>query len=351
LGFVSGTSTGSGQRRAFKERPGITCLVWWVDLSWKTISPVLIGEIRQGGAISFIETMDASGLSNITREEFEENVGRAVAEMPPAEPRNARGPQGPNSASTVNAAWSNTAQGEEPARDLTSLPGNIALDTKRFFQRTGEFATEAVSRPLSALGKMIESIGGTADEEGNDYPGSAYRQPSYRGGDRGEMPRTPSFQNRIRAPRPVYRSPSGQGQNPQPTASPLGGLFGRRQPDVPHGVPSHPEDRLQVNEMYARHQVDFATPPPGPWVHLLPDSIIVTAADTVNLWALRMTPSDDPTFNFTELTAEIDRNTTTARQAGIDTLHQMFPDIDREIAGVILDSCQNDLGQAIDRWV
>jgi hypothetical protein len=29
-------------------------------------------------------------------------------------------------------------------------------------------------------------------------------------------------------------------------------------------VPSHPEDRLQVNEMYARHQVDFATPPPGP---------------------------------------------------------------------------------------
>ncbi|KAH8086424.1 hypothetical protein HD553DRAFT_270955, partial [Filobasidium floriforme] len=239
-----------------------------------------------GGTISFIETMDASGLSNITREEFEENVGRAVAEMPPAEPRNARGPQGPNSASTVNAAWSNTAEGEEPARDLTSLPGNIALDTKRFFQRTGEFATEAVSRPLSALGKMIESIGGTADEEGNDYPGSAYRQPSYRGGDRGETPRTPSFQNRIRAPRPVYRSPSGQGQKSLPTASPLGGL---------------------------------------------------------------MTPSDDPTFNFTELTAEIDRNTTTARQAGIDTLHQMFPDIDREIAGVILDSCQNDLGQAIDR--
>lgn len=64
-----------------------------------------------------------------------------------------------------------------------------------------------------------------------------------------------------------------------------------------------------------------------------------------------MTPSDDPTFNFTELTAEIDRNTTTARQAGIDTLHQMFPDIDREIAGVILDSCQNDLGQAIDRML
>lgn len=218
----------------------------------------------QGGAISFIETMDASGLSNITKEEFEANIERAVAEMPPAQPRSPRVPQGSHGTSTINAAWANTAEGEEPARDLTSLPGNIALDTKRFFQRTGEFATEAVSRPLSALGKMIESIGGSAEEErdGADYPGLAHRQPSYLGGgERGDMPRTPSYQARIRAPRPVYRSPSNQGQSPQPAASPLGGLFGRRpQPDAT----THPEDRLQVNEMYARHQVDFSTPPPGP---------------------------------------------------------------------------------------
>lgn len=64
-----------------------------------------------------------------------------------------------------------------------------------------------------------------------------------------------------------------------------------------------------------------------------------------------MTPSNDPTFNLAEITAEIDRNTNTAHQAGVDTLHQMFPDIEREVAGVILDSCQNDLGQAIDRYV
>ena len=217
----------------------------------------------QGGAISFIETMDASGLSNITKEEFEANIERAVAEMPPPQPRSPKVTQGSHGTSTINAAWSNTAEGEEPARDLTSLPGNIALDTKKFFQRTGEFATEAVSRPLSALGKMIESIGGTGDEEnaGGDYPGSAYRQPSHLGGEqRGDMPRTPSYQARIRAPRPVYRSPSNHNQNPQPTASPLGGLFGRRQSEAP----THSDDRLQVNEMYARYQADFSTPPPGP---------------------------------------------------------------------------------------
>jgi len=211
--------------------------------------------------------MDASGLSNITPKEFEENVERAVSEMPPAEPRGTRNPSGPYGVSTVNASLGNTAEGEEPARALTSLPGNIALDTKRFFQRTGEFATEAVSRPLSAIGKMIETIGLSGEDENarEDYPGMQNRRPSQYSDGRAEMPRTPSYQARIRAPRPVYRSPSNQGtSSPQPAASPLGGLFGRRNVETPQGVPMHPEDRLQVNEMYARNQVDFSTPPPGP---------------------------------------------------------------------------------------
>jgi hypothetical protein len=211
--------------------------------------------------------MDASGLSNISQQEFEENVERAVSEMPPSATRAPRGPTASYSASTINTSLSNTAEGEEPARALTSLPGNIALDTKRFFQRTGEFATEAVSRPLSAIGKMIESIGvGGDDEEGREsYPGSPYRTPTRNEESRGEFPRTPSYQARLRAPRPVYRSPANQeAPSPQPTSSPLGGLFGRRPMDVPRGVPMHPEDRLQVNEMYARNQVDFSTPPPGP---------------------------------------------------------------------------------------
>ncbi len=62
------------------------------------------------------------------------------------------------------------------------------------------------------------------------------------------------------------------------------------------------------------------------------------------------TPGEnDPTFNLSALTAEIDRTIATARQAGIQTLHQMFPSLDEDVAGVVLDSCEGDLGMAIDR--
>jgi hypothetical protein len=209
--------------------------------------------------------MDASGLSNISREDFERNVEQAVAQLPARESRASRfnGPiQGGES--PITSSLANTAEGEEPARDLTSLPINIALDTKRFFQRTGEFASEAVSRPLSAIGKIIDSIGNASDSEegsGDEYPGNSQRRPTFPN----DSPRTPSYQARIRAPRPVYRSPANNAEATQTAnASPLGGLFGRRTSNVPHGVPSHPDDRLQVNEMYARNQVDFSTPPPGP---------------------------------------------------------------------------------------
>jgi hypothetical protein len=64
------------------------------------------------------------------------------------------------------------------------------------------------------------------------------------------------------------------------------------------------------------------------------------------------TPGEnDPTFNLSALTAQIDRTTATARQAGIETLHQMFPSLDEDVAGVVLDSCDGDLGMAIDRYV
>lgn len=61
------------------------------------------------------------------------------------------------------------------------------------------------------------------------------------------------------------------------------------------------------------------------------------------------TPDVDPTFNFEALTAEIDRTHATAREAGVDTLRQMFPAMDGEVAGMVLDGCDGDLGMAIDR--
>lgn len=178
--------------------------------------------------------------------------------------------QAPPRQGSIGAALGNTAQGEEPARDLTSLPTNVGLETRRFFQRTGEIASEAVSRPLSAIGKMIEGIGGAEDEETS--------------GPAGALPRNPSYQTRIRAPRPVYRSPppeqtahqqQSQSQPSQryrppqdgfatPESSPMGGLFGRRPVQDRPVTPTSRLESRAVAEAMARSRMDFDTPPPGP---------------------------------------------------------------------------------------
>lgn len=37
------------------------------------------------------------------------------------------------------------------------------------------------------------------------------------------------------------------------------------------------------------------------------------------------------------------------RRANVQTLHQMFPALDEEVAEAVLESCGDDLGVAIDR--
>ncbi|KAJ9124257.1 hypothetical protein QFC22_001056 [Naganishia vaughanmartiniae] len=271
------------------------------------------------GAISFIETMDASGLSNITSEEFEQNMEAAIAALPPGSPvEYARGRQS-NSESSVSAPLMNTAEGEEPARALTSLPANFAADTKRFFQRTGELAQDAVNRPLSALANIIDNIAsGNGSEDGeseDEYPGAPGRRLRFQRDNNGNTPARSNMEQGIDSPSP---------SRPDNTTG-TSNWFGR----TAAPAADRPNDgRMQVDEMYIRSQIDLSRPPSG------------TA-----------TPSNDPTFNFSEITAEIDRTHATARQAGIETLHQMFPNIEEEVVGVILDSCGGELGLAIDRML
>lgn len=100
--------------------------------------------------------MDASSLSNITQDEFEQNVERAIQELPPS-PSATRSHPLPSSMSPFDSS-----PGEEPARALV-FP---SLDnTRRFFQRTGNIAQDAVSRPLNAIGKIFEGI---QREDGED---------------------------------------------------------------------------------------------------------------------------------------------------------------------------------------
>ena len=88
------------------------------------------------GAIAFIETMDASSLSAITQEEFEKNVEAAIQELPP----------------------SPSTQMSRPLVTEMSPFAPLSLDAKRFLLRTGGSMQEAVSKPLSAIGKILENI-------------------------------------------------------------------------------------------------------------------------------------------------------------------------------------------------
>ncbi|ORX38426.1 hypothetical protein BD324DRAFT_649795 [Kockovaella imperatae] len=111
------------------------------------------------GAIQFIESMDASSLSNITQEEFEANVENAIQDFVPSPTsERARRPT-----PSEMSPFAPSTPGEEAARPL-ALPS--VDNARRFFQRTGSQVQEAVSRPLNAIGKIFDPTQQEDDGEG-----------------------------------------------------------------------------------------------------------------------------------------------------------------------------------------
>ena len=183
------------------------------------------------GAIAFIETMDYTSLSNITQEEFEKRVEEAVSSLPEPEasstaatgasmlappttppPRDGRSPN-PNpehqrSVSNISVS-APSGPGEEAAKALpfTPMAATLADDTRAFFLRTGEAARTGLSRPMGALGRLInEGIEGIRTPSNNDSGASTERQNS---------------------PAPPPSQPGNSGMTASTSRSKLfGGLFG-----------------------------------------------------------------------------------------------------------------------------
>lgn len=172
------------------------------------------------GAIAFIETMDASSLSNITQEEFEKNVERAIQDLPPSPSVRTRRPPLPTEMSPFAA----TAEGEEPARPL-ALNSSAALDnTRRFFQRTGNQVSEAVSRPLSAIGKILDGMQQQTDGS-EDGSGDELEHKWRAGGARGdEAEMRQSLQDQNFASASVPRRPRRTPQTPDSPSRRFAGL-------------------------------------------------------------------------------------------------------------------------------
>ena len=175
------------------------------------------------GAISFIETMDHTALSNITQEEFEENIESVVTSLPEDTSNDRSSAQSLLTATTpskpiisrVGTPISTFHVGEESAvpivggtsgspststspfaalqQQLSQLgnagpgqqngltPQALGEDAKRLLQKTGD----AVSKPLNALGRIFsEALDNAEDQlrflpfgpDGGQYPGQGQNQ-------------------------------------------------------------------------------------------------------------------------------------------------------------------------------
>ncbi|EJD47919.1 hypothetical protein AURDEDRAFT_113204 [Auricularia subglabra TFB-10046 SS5] len=281
------------------------------------------------GAISFIETMDHTSLSNITQEEFERNVEEAIQTLP-ASP-------GPTQLPAAGGAPVDDSPmaGEESARPLLlPTPTTIAEDTKRFIQRTGDLAQAAqqtISKPLSAIGRIFNEVLDTAEERlrtagsaapwapespvQQQYPQQQGRPLSMHATEQQQYFPT-TYEPRVRpAPSPPATSPAHGAHPPPPppaTTRPL--AMGPSQQMLPVPPPFH-------DPTYSQAQ------------------------------AAAIARTQTPALDFTALSDEIeriDRVHQAARDAARDTLLQIFPSAEKEVAEMVLEANDGDLGRSIE---
>jgi len=320
------------------------------------------------GAISFIETMDHTSLSNITQEEFEEcadpclagtsrvltscrNVETAIQELPPSPDRSHSDlPQ------TSRAAVDSPMAGEESARPLQlPTPSTIAEDTKRFLQRTGDLAQVAqqtISKPLNAIGRIFNEVLDTAEERLRSQNSSSSlqqqqpQQPQYGYGPPGQpwSPDTPqradsahvqqyfptTYEPRIRGSSP------GASPGPGPPPGPVAGL--------PPVVPSQQQQwaffqqqqQQQLQQQQQQQHQHFQQQQQQAYYGGDPNAIARTAT---------------PALDFGALSHEIERIDAAHRaayDAAAATLQQIFPTADPEVVEMVLEANDGDLGRSIE---
>ncbi|GAA5861699.1 hypothetical protein JCM3774_002675 [Rhodotorula dairenensis] len=281
-------------------------------------------------AISFIESMDASSLSNITQAEFEARVADAVKkiaseEPPPPVPVRDEGVRPPprdatatstdllqpteaGSASLLSASGGVGRSGQEG--DVASaIPQNVSFpqSVKDSLLRGTENVERAMSKPLGALARIFEQLEETANEiTGQSTP----------------APTSPTSRSLRIPPAPFPPTPGVE--------------------DAPDGYPGA-QSRPSMSKRRSHHQaggplsrppllplpsstgsLQHAGPPPDPAMYAAPET------------------SDDAVLE------EIDRQHEEARQAQLETLQSIFPEAEREVIEMVLLSNSGDMGKTID---
>ncbi|KAK0467021.1 uncharacterized protein EV420DRAFT_660400 [Desarmillaria tabescens] len=292
------------------------------------------------GAVSFIETMDHTSLSNITQEEFEKNVEEAIQSLPsdgdsPAIPHFTTEP--PPTPSRSNSSLSSHA-GEESAQPL-SLPTpaqTLSDDAKRLLQKTGD----TISKPLNAISRILnEAIDSAASpfspfETGREQRtgGTPLPVPHWSHPDQIRQYQQQQDSSRSSSPRIAPQTPPGDGMYQPPLQTPYKPRVRRvPSPSFSPGIeetPSRPGPYTNQPLAIGPSQSLFASP-------YRPDSAHVSRTPTPNL-------------DLVGMQEEIDAAHQQAAEAAQDTLIQIFPAVDREIIEWVLEANTGDLGKSIE---
>ncbi|PBK99679.1 hypothetical protein ARMGADRAFT_514004 [Armillaria gallica] len=290
------------------------------------------------GAVSFIETMDHTSLSNITQEEFEKNVEEAIQSLPndadsPAIPHFTTEPP---TLSRSDSTPSSHA-GEESAQPL-SLPTPAQIlsdDAKRLLQKTGD----TISKPLNAISRILnEAIDSAASpfapfEAGREQrTGTPPPVPHWSHPEQIRQYQQQQDSSRSSSPRIVPQTPPGDGMYQPPLQTPYKPRVRRvPSPSFSPGfeeTPSRPGPYTNQPLAIGPSQSLFASP------HR-PDSAHVSRTPTPNL-------------DLVGMQEEIDTAHQQAAEAARDTLIQIFPAVDREIIEWVLEANTGDLGKSIE---
>ncbi|KZV68258.1 hypothetical protein PENSPDRAFT_653400 [Peniophora sp. CONT] len=335
------------------------------------------------GAVSFIETMDHTSLSNITQEQFEHNVETAIQALPSSRPQSP--PISASSSSSSSLATPSTPTrkaspisglpppitptplppiqtvvvsphaGDEPATPL-ALP---AIDAKRLLQRTGD----NLSKPLSAIGRIFsEALDSAEDMISQHLP-----PPPGLGQSTGP-------QGQGYGPQGQGYGPQGQGYGPQTPGPWVGGTstpqqgYGQGQggqgsyaPWVPPPAvqtPYKPRIRRSPANSPAGSYVEESPsrpprpiPAPAPPINpatIHPSLLSPSSGGQFTPPSRSGTPNPDSELDIAGMQAEIDRAHAQAGDAARGTLRQIFPGVDGEVLGWVLEANEGDLGRSIE---
>ena len=305
------------------------------------------------GAVSFIETMDHTSLSNIAQEEFERNVEEAIQNLPqsPMETRSSSSSETPppeTEPEPPKTPSASPANGEEAARPLQlPTPASIAEDTRKFFQRTSDLAQQTISKPLNAIGRIFsEALDSIEDDRREwDHPDqrAQYQQHQHPGED-------------------AYRTPARTGENSLP---PIQTPYKPRvRPVSTPGTPSAPGARTPESVLRMQQQTGGAG-------GFLQPNFFGSSPGGLNFFGSGGSPASTPRRGPTPVpinvhpgyTSELVPATSTEERGimeevgAIDQAHQesaravvkqIFPHAEDEVVDMVLEANEGDLGRTIE---